>query len=324
MNKPEDLGSSIADVRFPFLARLAVLSALLVVLGCGCSIRKIALTKLGDSLAQSGATFAAEDDPDLVRDAAPFSLKLMESVLSEIPTHRGLLLAASSGFTQYSFAFVQQEADALESQDLAAAEALRKRAARLYLRARNYGLRGLEAKSAGFEQRLRADPQAAVRSLKKETVPFLYWTAVSWAAAISLSKDNPALVADLRMVDALIDRALELDETFGDGAIHTFLITYEMSRSTKPGDPSLRARNHFQRAMDLSAGRQAGPLVALAEAVAIQQQSAKEFEQLLNQALALDIDAAPRFKLVNLIMQRRARWLLSRKDDFFLPADNPK
>ena len=38
------------------------------------------------------------------------------------------------------------------------------------------------------------------------------------------------MVANQPQVEALIDRALELDESFGQGAIHTFLITYEMAR----------------------------------------------------------------------------------------------
>jgi len=44
--------------------------------------------------------FASDDDPELVREAVPFSLKLIESLLEQSPQHRGLLYAASSGFTQ--------------------------------------------------------------------------------------------------------------------------------------------------------------------------------------------------------------------------------
>src|SRR6185436_3312217 len=80
----------------------------------GCSIKKIAINKLGDALAGGGTTFSADDDPELVKAAVPFSLKLMESLLAENPNHKGLLLATASGFTQYGYAFVQQEADELE------------------------------------------------------------------------------------------------------------------------------------------------------------------------------------------------------------------
>ncbi len=89
--------------------------------GSGCSIRRYALNKAADALAQSGTTFASDDDPELVQAAVPFSLKLMESILAENPNHVGLLTSAASGFTQYAYAFVQQEADEMEQHDLAAA-----------------------------------------------------------------------------------------------------------------------------------------------------------------------------------------------------------
>jgi predicted anti-sigma-YlaC factor YlaD len=96
------------------------------------------------------------------------------------------------------------------------------------------------------------------------------------------------------------------------------MITYEMSRSGAAGDPAARAREHFERAMALSKGTDASPLVALAEAVTIQKQNVKEFESLLNQALAINPDANPDLRLVNTVMQRRARWLLSRETELFL------
>jgi hypothetical protein len=55
---------------------------------------------------------------------------------------------------------------------------------------------------------------------------------------IVLSKDIPDLVAQIPAMEALMDRALELDERFDRGAIHTFLVTYEMSRQGAPGDPA--------------------------------------------------------------------------------------
>lgn len=285
---------------------------------CGCSIKRMAVNKLGDALAAGGTTLASDDDPELVKAAVPFSLKLMESLLAESPNHRGLLQATASGFTQYGFAFVQQDADELEETDLARAEAMRERAKRLYLRARGYGLRGLEVVHPGFTNALAAKPRAAVSMMKKGDVPQLYWTAAAWGSAISLGKDAPTLVAEVPQMEAIIDRALELDESWGDGAIHGFLINYEMSRQGAPGDPAERARRHFERALQLAAGKQAGIYVTFAEAVCVEKQDVKQFEALLNQALEINPDAYPEMRLANLIMQRRARWLLSRKDDLFL------
>jgi predicted anti-sigma-YlaC factor YlaD len=195
---------------------------------------------------------------------------------------------------------------------------MRARARRLYLRAQGYGLLGLEVKHPGFGKALLANPKATVRMAVKSDVPLLYWTAAAWASAISLSKDNPELVGQIPAMAALMDRALELDEDYGHGAIHTFMIAYEMSRSGGAGDPAVRARKHFERALALSGGTDASPLVALAEAVTVQKQDVKEFESLLNRALAINPDTHPDTRLLNTVMQRRARWLLSRQSELFL------
>lgn len=248
----------------------------------------------------------------------------MESLLIESPQHRELLQALASGFTQYAYAFADQPADELEEKDLAAANAGHARAKRLYLRARNYGLRGLAVKHPDFEKLLRASPAAAVRVTTKADVHLLYWTAVSWAAGISLSKDNPDAIADLPLAAALMDRALALDSGFDHGAIHSFLITFELARPGAGPDAVAKARQHFARAVELSGGNQAGPYVSLAESVALQQQNAVEFKALLDQALAVKVDARPEWRLVNTLMQRRAAWLLGRIDDLILPALPPE
>ena len=308
--------------KIPMFSRLSgvVLCCLLLawITGSGCSIRRFVLRKASDALAQSGTAFAGDDDPELVKAAAPFSLKLMESLLAENPRHVGLLTASASGFTQYAYAFVQEEADEVEPRDLAAADTMRARARRLYLRAQRYGLRGLEVKHPGLGKSLLLNPRTSVRLATKSDVPLLYWTAAAWASAISLSKDNPELVGQIPMMEAMIDRALELDESYGNGSIHGFMISYEMSRPGAAGDPVARARKHFERAMALSKGMNASPLVSLAEAVTVQKQDVKEFESLLNRALAVNPDAAPENRLLNVVMQRRARWLLSRKSELFL------
>lgn len=285
----------------------------------GCSIKRYAINQLGDALAASGTTFAADEDPELIRAAVPFSLKLVESLLAENPRHEGLLLAAARGFTEYAYAFVQEDADELEDTDKAAATAMRVRAAKLYLRARNYGLRGLEVKHPGFGERLKANPKEAVKELKKSEVPMMYWTAISWGAALAVSHDF-MMLPEIPRFEALIDRVIELDEAYDEGTVHTFLITYEMARlNPKPNKIAL-AKEHFDRATALGGGHQAGPLVAYAENVLVAQKNKTEFQTMLRQALRVDINKSPENRELNLAEQRRARWLLSRTDKLFPPA----
>ena len=300
----------------PVIFRCAL--ALLLALAPGCSPKKFAINKLGDALSGSGATFASDNDPELIKAAVPFSLKLIESLLAESPRHEGLLLAASSGFTQFSYAFVKVEADEKEDVDLPAADAARARAKKLFLRARGYGLRGLALRHAGFEAALRRNPRETAATVAKRDVPFLFWTAASWGAAISLGKDDPELLSDQLIVEALLDRALVLDEAFDKGAIHSVLISYEMVRRSAGGDPAERARRHFVRVLELSNGMLASPFVEFAEAVSVEKQDKAGFESLLQQALAINPEALPDSRLVNILAQRRAKWLLGRVDELFL------
>jgi predicted anti-sigma-YlaC factor YlaD len=284
----------------------------------------MAVNTLGDALSGAGGSFANDDDPELVRAAVPFSLKLIESLLAENPKHRGLLLAAAKGFTQFGVGFVGQEADFMEEADLEGAERKRRRARNLFLRARDYGLRGLELSGATFREPPQRNPKEAVARAKPKDVPFLYWTAAAWGSAIALSKDDPDLIADQVIVEALIDRALVLDEGFDHGAIHAFLISYEMSRQGGEGAPEDRARRHFERAVELSHGLSAGPYVVYAESAAVQTQNVALFRSLLKKALAIDAGRLPEFRLANLLAQERARWLLSREDELFLTPHKPE
>lgn len=297
---------------------LSLLLAWLGVVLSGCSIQKLAVNKLGDALAAGGTTFSSDDDPDLVRDAAPFSLKTMEALLGQSPGHVELRRAAAAGFTQYAFAFVQIEAEERESSDFSASEALRQRARRLYLRGRNHALRGLEVRHPQFESLLRTNPSVAVANLKLRDVPLAYWAGASWAAAIAQSKDQPDLIAELPLVEALMDRALALDSHWGNGSLHSFFISYEPLRPGASSARPERSKAHLDQALQLTHGDLAGPYVSYAESICVPRNDRAEFESLLQKALQVNPDRRPEWRLENLIMQRRARWLMSRIDELFV------
>lgn len=280
------------------------------------------MNQIGNTLASAGTTFSSEPDPELARDAIPFTLKLIESVLEETPNHARLRTAAAAYFTQYAYGFIQLEADYLEAKDYNQAEHLRRRAKNLFLRARDHGLRNLQIKRPDFLSRLSQSPCETASSVEKNSVETLYWTAAAWAAAINLGKDDPFLVAELPQMEALIDRAFELDADWGEGAIHNFLIAYEMNRPDASDSWEMRARARFQAAVQLSNGRLLSPYVSLAEVVSVQIQDAREFQSLLNQALAINIDEHPKARLVNLLMKKRAEWLLTQMDELFLLNEN--
>lgn len=282
----------------------------------GCSIRGLAINAVAASLAASGDVYASDGDPELIRQATPFALKTIEGLLAEKPDHPGLLLSACRGFTQYAYAFVELDAERLQESDFEAAERGYERALELYLRGRDYCLRGLENRLPGARVALETDPERALAAARVEDAPLLYWTAASWGAAISVGLDRPDLTVDLPAVKALVARVEELDADYENGAVHEVLMVLATLPEALGGSPE-RARRHFERAVELSEGKSAAPYVALAESMVASQDRGR-FDELLKQALAIDPDAAPSRRLANVLAQDRARWLLSRAEELFL------
>ncbi len=297
-----------------------VVSALLLLLGCRCSpLRQAAVRDIaGIMTGPSGSrVFMQDNDPQLVRDALPFVLKTYEVLLASNPTDRDLLLASADGFVRYANAFVHADAERLEEVDLKQARDLRKRAQKLYFRGRDYALKGLGLDYPDFEKRLRAGPQAVLGQLSAKDVPLLFWTAAGWAGGISADVTNMALLAELPVVEAMMYRALQLDEDFDDGAIHELFVTFEGARSGTIGGTERRAIEHFDRFVFLTEGKKATAYVSLAASVAVRKQDLRWFEALLQKALAIDPDTVPRWRLENTLAQEKARWLLDRKKDLF-------
>ena len=295
---------------------LAAAIAPLLLAGCKTTGAKIAAS----AFTGSGDTFARDEDPELVRDAVPFALKTMESLLATIPDDVELLKALAANFTQYAYAFVQQDADLAEMEGRTTeARAGRERARKLFLRGRDYGMRALQELYPGLPAKLLAvrDLGPALERVKKQDADVLYWTAAAWAMAISDGKSDMQLVSELPAPVAMMRRGLALDEGFGAGSFHEFFITYEAGRSVADGGGPAVARQHYDRALAISGGKKLGPRVSLAEGVLVQEQDRAAFEKLLNEVLAFDVDSAPEFRLANLLAQRRARALLAHADDLF-------
>jgi predicted anti-sigma-YlaC factor YlaD len=304
------------------LKRVLLLLALLVMVTGLAGCRTTAVKIVSDAVAESGgSTYATDNDPLLVRDAVPFGLKTMEGLLSENPHHERLLATLAANFTQYTYAFIQADADRADLEGkLDAARAGRDRARNLYLRAREYGLRAIDERHHGLGARLRAgrDLGPVLAKFEKRDVNLLYWTASSWALAISNGKGDMALVAGLPTPIAMMERALALDESWGEGALHEFFVTYDAIRSVAEGGGVERAKAHLERALQLSMNKKLGPRVAWAEGVLVQQQDRAAFERELKAVLSADAEEVPKYTLVNILAQQRARMLLDHVDDLFV------
>lgn len=289
------------------VARLGLI-VLLLLLGA-CSPRQLLVQGVADALASQGQ--APEDDLVLAREASAFYLKLSESVLRQSPGNLKLAEAVAGGFTQYAFAFVATEAERMEGKDVKAAQKLRERAARLYLRAQRHALMALERQTPGFAQALASPDATNWPRLRDDEIGVAYWAAASWGGYISLSKDQPEVVADLPQVIRLAHLAWETQPDFGEGALASLMGALEVARA---GGSRQQAMAYFDQAIAASAGQSAGAFVAKAEGIALPAGDRSAFEALLQQALAA---STLRRDLQNEVMRERAQWLLDTADDLF-------
>ena len=190
--------------------------------------------------------------------------------------------------------------------------------------ARGYGMRALEVRYPGFGAALEGDPATALARFRKRDVPLLYWTAAAHGLAISASKDDPEMIAQLPVVEAFIQRAMKLDEVWNEGALPEFLINLEAARNgVKVEELQSRIERYYEQALRLSGGRRASLFVSYAENSSIPAQNRAQFQEMLERALHIDPDQRIETRLSNLISQRRARWLLGRTDELFLEGSAP-
>lgn len=282
---------------------------MLALLGGCSSPRQLILQGVASELASQGK--APEDDLVLAREASAFYLKLSESVLRETTGDPALATAVAAGFTQYAYAFVQCEADRVEAKDAHAAEKLRQRAARLYRRAHDHAMNALEQQTPGFAKALASNTTANWPSLRAEQVGLAYWASASWGGWIALAKDDPDTVADLPLAVRLAHLAWAVSPDYGSGALASLMGTFEAAR---PGGSRAQAAQYFDQAIAAGAGKNAGPLVAKAESMALPAGDRPAFDALLKQALTA---SEMQHDLQNTVMRERAQWLLDTADDLF-------
>jgi predicted anti-sigma-YlaC factor YlaD len=279
-----------------------------------------------------------------VGDALPFAIKLYETLLGQNPTHQGLILSTGSLFVMYTNAFVQGPADMLPSDRADERYGAYERAKKLYLRGAEILYRGLELKYPGWmeaaarmEDREDAEGaakfQAFLSKTTKEDVASLYWAVAALLSAYSMDNMDLYLGFRLRELTAMIRRAYELDPDFNAGALDEFFVQFYTSvpegMVDDPGEPGFkdyrtRAKEHFYLAVQKSKGLSAGPYLAYAEKLCVPapdygyEGDYGEFRANLEKVLGIDPDAEPALRLVNVLAQRKAQWLLDNASSLFL------
>jgi len=286
-----------------------------VILFISCSPKKMILNQFDGVFDSIETVYLTDDDPQLVKESFPFNLKIIEILLDQNPDDRDLLLTAMSSFTMYSFGFVMEDAERISLDDYKLGLEHYKRASKLFNRAFNYGIHGIEQKYPEIHKWL--DHRGQSNPFEIEDLPYLYWLSATIGGLVSSSQGDPKYVVDLPKIGWLLEKSLELDEDWNSGALYSAMISYTMSRPDAVSNREQIAREYYQKAKEASKNKDISLNVTLAESVCVKNQYKDEFLDLLNYVVKYDLEDAPNNKLTNSMAQSRAKWLFSRVDELF-------
>ena len=298
-----------------------ILCLFLFALSSCSTVNKMALDVVANALTGTGSSdvFTGDEDPELIAEALPFAIKMYESLLAENPRHQGLMFTTGTLFVMYSNAFVHSPAEMLPSEKYEEREEAMIRAKKLYLRGYEILTGALETKYKGFKKANAADGslQSILEKCKKEDAALLYWTVAGGMAAYSIDVLDFSLSAYIQNWNAMIQRAYELDPDYGGASIDEFFIIFYSSLPEMMGGSRDKARLHYQRALEKTHGNSTGAYIAYAQSIAVPAQDYETFVDCLTKAMAVDPDEEPSKRLMTIINQRKARWLIENAYNFF-------
>jgi tetratricopeptide (TPR) repeat protein len=304
-------------MRLRALACLAVTVAL-----SGCDLKAFTVNTTAPVLKMASDGFAAENDPQLAREAAPGQLKTVDGFLLASPTNRDLLQVLAQGYIEYAFGFLE---DDLENVPDDAKHATQRdvdaaRITNLYDRALGYALRLLALDDKNYPDMFKKDVASAESESKKleaKSAPGLLFAGLALASGINLNRQDLARVVDLPKAIALIKRSHELDPKFYNaGAAMTLGIIYCSQGKAIGGDPDL-GKKYFDEAINASDGKYLMPKVMKARFFGVITQDRPLFEKTLKEVIATPADVYPAQRLPNMLAKRRAERYLAHADDYF-------
>lgn len=268
-------------------------------LGCQM-LASSATTRLAENVS---AAVLDQDDLALVRDGGPAYLIAIDGLIEGDPENQTLLLAGARLYSAYASAFVAEP----------------KRAARLTARALGYGQRALCiqrealcAVSAGpFD-----DFERELAKTDLDDLAALYGLGSAWASWVQANSSDWNALADLPKLQAVMERVVALDEDYETGAAHVYLGTLYTLRPAALGGMPERGRRHFERAIELSEGRNLMAKVLFAKQYARLVFDRPLHDRLLEEVLEADAESRG-FTLSNTLAQEQARELLAQSDDYF-------
>lgn len=279
--------------------RLIILCLLVSLTACGHLISSAKKDFANDL----SATIMEQKDPETARQAIPTYLVLISSMIKGDENNIDLLLSASKLYGAYASVFVE--------------EAGRKRI--LADQSFEYASRAvcLSKKTAcDFETASYYEYEQILATFKKRDTPLLFTLGAAWAGKIQANSSDWNAIADLPKVKATISRVLELDETVSNGDAHVYMgVMQSFLPPAMGGKPEL-AKQHFERALEISEGDNLMALLLYAEKYARLVFDKELHDRLLKRLLDYEVGKSDK-TLINTIAKSKAKILLEGSDDYF-------
>ena len=291
----------------------AVLAALFVFLLSGCSLKRTIVNSTGLIMDDVEGAFYEENDILFAQEAIPGNLKLLDGLIrGSNRENEALLIKGSKLYGMYAMAFLEDaSADKKTDRENLA------RAKNFYKRAKEYGMAAL-LKNPDFKKGYEADLdefKSSLQAFKKDDVEALFWAAFSWGSYINLSKNSPMDIADLPRVKAMIERVIEIDDTYFYGLPHLFMIVYYSMPKMFGGDTDL-AKKEYDRVKEISGAKLALVEVYMAKHYAVQLQDRQLFDGFLESVNNTADDVIPEIMFTK-VAKKKAAVLAERAEQLF-------
>jgi hypothetical protein len=251
-------------------------------------------------------------DYELQRSAVAAGLSQFEGMHLLRPDNDDALLLLTQGWGGYGYAVVEDDyEEAIDHGDDDLASYHKKRARLAYDRAVFYGLELLSHRFAGFDDAKRnastLEPWLQ-RFTSEEDAAALFWTGYAWLSRVNLLKDNGALVGDLFIGVAMMDRSVAIDPSLEHWSGTVALAAYH----ARPMGESDQAKQMFDLALARSERKNLQVQLNYATSYACAKGDRALYESLLNEVLTV-VDPDPEQRLVNTLAKRRARRALGKQ-----------
>jgi hypothetical protein len=280
----------------------------------GCNMKRLVINSSYALVEESTASFFAEPDSQLAKEAAPANLKLIEGMTQGSPKNEKLLTSAAQLLGAYAFGFLE---DCCLDED--AQEAANERARALYLRSRDYAIAALNL-DYDFKTMLKLEQAAFEKALEKidvEGVPPLFWATFSWGLYINLTRSDLEALADLSRVAAMARRVQTLDPSYFYGGADMFLMVFASAMGPAVGGSPEQAKQAYERAIKQSDGKFLLTKYLFAKYYGQQTMDRALFEKTLQEILDAPLNALPEQNLSNQLAKEKAARLLAQAEDLF-------